>query len=292
MRTTLLALTLTFFSLSILNAQTPPDTSLLVNKKGIRILPQEGDFAIGIGANSILSYIGNMMNFSNNNSVSFTYPFSDNTIYGKYFIDNSTAIRAKSRLAFNNITKYNQVQDDINVATNPNSKVEDKYANSFTNVSLGFGIEKRKGLRRLQAVYGAELLLGVQKYSTNYTYGNAMTTTNRFPTSSYSDFTGSDRLYQRPLEESVGLSLNIGLRGFLGVEYFFSPKMSVAGEFGWGPNYEAGGKRIDKDQTTKASTSYPIQYTLIENKSEVKGTKIFSVDNDNASGQIVLLLYF
>jgi hypothetical protein len=32
-----------------------------------------------------------------------------------------------------------------------------------------------------------------------------------------------------------------GLRGFIGAEYFFMPKMSIGGEFGWGLAYVKNG---------------------------------------------------
>ena len=41
--------------------------------------------------------------------------------------------------------------------------------------------------------------------------------------------------------------MNIGLeaRAFIGVEYFFAPKMSVGAEFGWGFVFEMNGRTSD-----------------------------------------------
>ncbi|MES2681013.1 MAG: hypothetical protein V4635_14060, partial [Bacteroidota bacterium] len=59
----------------------------LTSKKGEPILPEKGDWAIGIDATPFLNYIGNFFG-TPNSAPSFTWLTNNNTIVGKYFIDN------------------------------------------------------------------------------------------------------------------------------------------------------------------------------------------------------------
>lgn len=266
------------------NAQERADSNKLINKHGIRILPQVGDFAFGISANEILNFVGNMMNNSTDNSIRFTYPNFDNTVYGKYFLTDQKAIRAKIRIGLYSITKTNSVQND-----NDNSqKVEDKLNRSATDITISAGIEKRRGFQRIQGIYGAEVTIGLSQSGYKYTYGNSMTSYNQSPTSTIDFYNRlSTQTASRTLEISQNLSFSIGFRGFIGVEYFFAPKISVTGEFGWGPQLVLNGKNVDESETW--------DWTLNqrrENKSENKGDKTFQTDNDNGTGIIALLFHF
>ncbi len=64
-------------------------------------------------------------------------------------------------------------------------------------------------------------------------------------------------------------SVGVGVEGFLGAEYFIAPKLSIGGQFAWGPTY---------------SVSNDILY-------EQKVT-VFSIDADNVSGALILAFYF
>jgi hypothetical protein len=68
--------------------------SILKSKSGKVILPQKGDYAIGIGANSIFDYIGNMLSSSGNNQLRLNL-LNNNMLYGKYFLTSQSAIRLK-----------------------------------------------------------------------------------------------------------------------------------------------------------------------------------------------------
>src|SRR5688572_19210726 len=81
----------------------------LVSKKGEPILPQAGDWALGIEANPFLDYLGNMFGkSSNNNSPSNTY-LGRQSIVGKYFVDSLTAYRVGLRIGMINSTSRNMV---------------------------------------------------------------------------------------------------------------------------------------------------------------------------------------
>ena len=65
--------------------------STVTNKFGHAILPAAGDFALGIDAVPFLKYLGNM----NNNSANIAAPSFDaytGRIYGKYFLNEKTAV--------------------------------------------------------------------------------------------------------------------------------------------------------------------------------------------------------
>ena len=56
------------------NAQTTTSpTTPLVSKKGYTILPQAGDYAIGIDAVPMLKYAGNIFNNTANNTAAFNF---------------------------------------------------------------------------------------------------------------------------------------------------------------------------------------------------------------------------
>lgn len=95
---------------------------------------------------------------------------SNNQIVGKYFLTDKTAIRAK--VGYNTLSgsMVNRVQDaeamynatlgtaeDIAAATL--LRVEDKLKYSKSNIMITAGYEMRRGYRRLQGVYGAEIEL-------------------------------------------------------------------------------------------------------------------------------------
>ena len=139
--------------------------------------------------------------------------------------------------------------------------VKDTWTRSSTGIVIGGGIEKRKGKGRLQGFYGGEALLSYQATTTDrYTYGNALT---QNPTDDQPDVNPGDATYStnwgtnnlngvfnqnagvtsaRLLNSKVGESIGLGIRGFIGAEYFFMPKMSIGGEFGWGLALQRNGK--------------------------------------------------
>jgi hypothetical protein len=95
-----LAITL-FFVGNTLFAQ-DDNSDILKNKKGEVILPEAGDYAIGVSATPFINLVGNL--FKINSAAPFTNPMSwnfvdgTNAIYGKYFLNEKTAIRAAVRL--------------------------------------------------------------------------------------------------------------------------------------------------------------------------------------------------
>lgn len=92
----------------------------LTNKNGLNILPAAGDFALGIEASPFFRYLGNAFNTSDNSAPSFQGV--DQTLYGKYFLRNNRALRAKLYLNIGSTEYKASVQDDTTVANNPLSE--------------------------------------------------------------------------------------------------------------------------------------------------------------------------
>jgi hypothetical protein len=120
---------------------------------------------------------------------------------------------------------------------------KDESGESAYNVTLGAGLQKFRGTTRLRGYYGAGVELGTGAFKTVSTDSIGTSTT---------------------VDNS---SLSFGVRGNVGVQYFFAPKMSVGAEYGWGPSYTS---------------------TKVGDASDSN----FSVGVDNAGGSIYLSLYF
>ena len=111
--------------------------------------------------------------------------------------------------------------DDQTSTANPLPKVEDSRKDAYTNVTIGAGMEMRRGNGRLQGFYGAELMFMMGSTKTTYTYGNAYDFTN-LPSQTHGTDGSSD-----VLEVKSGSTIGLGVRGFVGCEYFVAAKISI-----------------------------------------------------------------
>jgi hypothetical protein len=126
-----------------------------------------------------------------------------------------------------------------------------KTSSSF--VGLGAGIEQRRGSTRLQGYYGAMALLSYSGGKTTTDYGNPKT-------------------IGEVTESKLGSTIGVGVRGFIGVEYFVLPKISLAGEFGWGLGISSTGA----SSTTTVTAADGSTTTAEGSKSSS-----FGIDTDN-----------
>lgn len=265
-------LTLTFVLLALAgNAQQTP---VLKSKRGINILPQQGEYCLGFGTNQVFSYLGNMFNGNlNNGSPSLTFPGSNGAIFGKYMKTNDYAYRASFVFGLTN-TNFKTSTQDLSPGAAADSKVEDVNRFNSSNLNLSFGIEKRKGSTRIQGYYGLEGVLGYYSSSNKYEYGNKI---------EYFD-TGTTR----PVKIRSGSRFSIGVRAFAGVEYFIAPKVSLGAEFGYGVTYSFSRATEVTSEIYNFSQGSRLEY--ISNS----GTKSsgFNVGSDNYNGIIKMLFYF
>jgi len=243
----------------------------LTSKKGEPILPEAGDWAISVDATPFLNYAGNFFGKSAaNGAPTFNFLTGNNVIVGKYFKDEKTAYRAGINIGLNSQSATNLVNQDNYTGTPPNPKVTDKTSVTTSGFGVTAGIEKRKGKTRLQGYYGAEAGIYVGGTSQKNTYGNQYGTTAAVGTSttpnstvwgtgSTSVVSGGTASASRTTEWKSGTNFQFGVRGFLGVEYFIAPKMSLGGEFGWGIGISTTGAGQTTTEAIYSGTSSSTQ---------------------------------
>lgn len=249
----------------------------LTSKKGEAYLPVEGDWAIGVDVAPFLEYLGNAFN-GNVGNASPTFDFTDGglTVYGKWYRADDLAWRGRLRfLGVNNNTDIAFINDAVSAG----AQVEDSKTTSQFQTTLGFGMEKRKGKTRLQGFYGGEALITYGSSSEAYTYGNAAATGQNTDWNT-GNINGTARLKDR----DNGSFYYVGVRPFIGVEFFIMPKISLGGEFGY--TIAFGGSTASEEtweSATGASTT---------SKGNANGSVTFLADNDNLNGNIKLLFHF
>ena len=223
------------------------------SKRGENILPKAGEFALGIDAMPVVDYFGNLFNGTMGNSGAFNFIPTINrtalTIYGKYYLDDQVAIRGSVRLGHTNLYDREFVTKNMTIP-NPDAKVTDVMHVNATNIVLGGDYLMYRGKGRVQGYYGGGAFFNYNSRNVNYKYGNEMTA--EFTSPSYYDFTagaevaGSQRILSVHNNDNLGFSL----RGVVGVEYFFAPKISIGGEMGLGFNISKEGGFVTTETWT------------------------------------------
>lgn len=278
----LLALSVGFFCANAQETEKSENCELL-SKRGCTILPEQGDIAIGMDAAPVLQYFGNLLGGGLNPAPSFNST-DGQTIYGKYFLKENMAIRAKIKIGSGKTTTTDYIMED-SANPDPLVTVEDEMKFSWNNTMFSAGVEMRRGKGRVQGFYGGEAFFGVMHSKTEYTYANQFSADH--PLAGTHNF-GSNILAanKRVLERDNAQTIGYGARAFVGGEYFFAPNLSIGGEFGWGLTMTKTG---DSELKTEEYTGTKLQ------KEEVKvgGNKAWAVDTDNVfNGSIFLLFHF
>lgn len=262
---------------SIANAQ----TTQVTNEGGMVVTPEAGDWAIGFNASPLFSYVGNAFNGSTGNGFNSAFVNGNNAIYGKMFVDENTAYRAQVRLMTGS-TKMGSVYGGMNGDSLTNTV---KYSGSA--VVLGAGIEKRRGHNRLQGYYGGEVLITLGGTNPTETYEYAVTAdTASFNAGVLVNEYGMQSL-SRTDSRKYGATFGLGVRGFIGAEYFFLPKISIAAEYGWGLSFSTTGASETVTTTVDYATDKSEQTTVVGAKSSS-----FGIDTDNLGGTIRLMFHF
>lgn len=257
----------------------------LTSKNGTPILPEAGDWSIGFDAVPVLRTIGSVFH-SPQGSTGVDYPSNNHmTIVGKLVSDENTAYRAKLGINFGS-RSTEMPTENFTGADSAFSASETDFGSM--DITIGAGIQKWRGKGRVRGYYGAEVMVGFgggQGDSTN-TYLRALNAT---------DIGG-----QQISEYNAGGSFGLGLNGFIGVEYFFGPKMSLSAEYTWGLAMTSTGEsetsysRVENVNGTdvvvsKTSTGGSSSAFLIG----VGNTVTPNVNNSSyGSGSIVLSFYF
>ncbi len=256
------------------------------NKNGVDILPVKGEFALGFNAVPFLNLIGNA---TAGNGKFIGNMFGQNTIFGKYMLDNQTAIRANFNFNINNFNNRNFVID--NTANSPDSLVTDKISVANQTFGLSGGYEMRRGKGRVQAIFGGDLAFLYSRSKRSMTYGNAFGQINQTPTATNWTSGGSPinstSQGERMIEQMNGNTFSVGIRPFIGIEYFFAPKISIGAEFGWTLLYSitGDGEQINEYYSPSAETVYTRNIPSA-------GSNAFNANIDNLNGAVTLLFYF
>lgn len=300
----------------------------LTSKKGEPILPEAGDWSVGIDATPFLNYAGSFFGkTSNPYTPSWNFFTNNQTITVKQMKDAQNAYRATFRLGFTGNTVKNNVANRMMTAPSSSATgypaadamVENKWKHSTTNIGVSVGMEKRRGKTRLQGIYGAEVGIYIGSSKDKYTYGNnlAVNLTPTGPGQStnvgvdptddafagagnvvaglpINGITGSGRITER----KSGMTFSFGVRAFIGAEYFILPKMSLGGEFGWGLGYSmTGASKTTYESVGKTDSG---SATDVIGTTEIKGGKTskFWLDTDGnntmwgPTGSLKFNLYF
>jgi hypothetical protein len=296
----LLGFAVMFFAAAQAQEATSSEPVVLKSKKGINILPEAGEWGLGISANPFLNYAGNFLNGNTfNGSPAFNYvsnPANNVGLFGKYVIDANTAYRVRFNAGVGTqVDKAVIAQNEVTPDVNYPAFTEDFRKTSSQTILLAAGYEKRRGKSRVQGVYGGELVLGYTGAKQTYEYGNAISQdfnapiTNNFGSNILAGTTAAAS--SRVIEQKSGASYYVGARGFIGVEYFIGPKVSIGGEFGYSLAFRSASRTLvtserwdglsNSRKEVKTDVGTPANYfTFI-------GTSL-----DNLSGSVNLLFYF
>ncbi len=146
--------TLTIFTLALGLTSTFAQTELKSKKEEV-ILPEAGDWAIGIDANPFLNYVGRIGN-GGNVAPSWDFHNANQIITGKYFTDAGMAYRGSLRIGMNSATvremDLSRMKTPLSATANgfpaADVMVENTWKHSTTAIGLAGGIDKRKGKTR------------------------------------------------------------------------------------------------------------------------------------------------
>lgn len=264
--------------------QLDPDEPI-TSKRGQRILPERGDFALGFDAVPFLEYVGNIFNGTANNTVGAEFPGVDQQVFGKYFLTDEMAARGRLAVEQDRETNRNRVILDNQPIPDPDVEVTDEWIENTTDVTLGGGVEFRKGLGRVVGVFGGEVSVMYSRTKISYDYGNPITESNQAPTSTFGAVVNGR--FERIKEQVFNRALGAGITGFAGVEYFIAPKMSVGAEFTLGFEF----MKMYRGQNTIEFWD-PVSSSVQTRKSVAAGGNSMTLETGNAGGSINLMFYF
>ena len=283
----------------------------LTSKKGEAYLPAAGDWSIGIDATPFLTYMGGFLSGAGAVAPTQNFLNANQTIIGKYFKTDKMAYRGILRIGNSSQNLSNMVaKTGAAVPTYPalGETVEDTYKEKSMNIAIGGGLEWRRGSTRLQGYYGGDVLIGMSNSGRIYEYGNALSATSPV-TSGLGGNTTDWSIGGNPANLTVdtygnaarntevkdGSVFGLTLRGFGGVEYFVLPKISIAGEFGWGLSFVSAGACSTTLESVDNNSGAPV--SIGTQTTEGGKVGIFSIDTDRnltgtASGALRLNFHF
>jgi hypothetical protein len=299
----LIAMLTSMFSVAM--AQDAP----MMSKRGTAILPEAGDWSIGIDAVPFVDWAFDKTRIMSNTGISSAsgavgaqVPM---TFVGLYQVDANKAYRGRVGINFNSHKQEYNVTVNNDTVTRSEHTVIDEIKTSNMAITLGAGLQWNRGKGRLRGIYGVEAMLmfsGATK--TEYTYGNEFsrdsTQGQAVGTAVHINSTGTAEVTDntRITESETGGGFGFGIDGFVGVEYFFAPKMSFSAEYNWGIMISSSKEGTSTSETTYFPTtgSQAIAIRTTESPSLMGKTSDFGVRNGDigtsSTGNIVFHFYF
>ncbi|MEZ4923040.1 MAG: hypothetical protein R2780_07730 [Crocinitomicaceae bacterium] len=270
------------------------------NKNGVDIMPVSGEFAVGIGAtySNVPLWLGNFFGKNgSNNAILGASSYIDHpligtgaSITGKYMVSDNNALRVSVYNDGVDQTNKYEVYDDR--ANHPDSTVVDTYRYNQSSTYLSAGWEFRRGKTRLRGIYGGDAVLGWSNSHEHYGYGNNLGITNLTPTD---QFNAWNSIYGRMTQQRFGATFSVGLRAFVGVEYFIAPKMCIGTEFGWSAYMSKSGKSVaDYERFDPFVADGNGGYgAIVTHREETSlGGISFNTGLDNFNSQVYFMFYF
>ncbi len=269
----------------------------LKSKRGFEILPQAGDYGLGISATATLDFFANALFGGPTSAGAFAYPNTpsgvfntssglNNQLFLKKFVTAETAYRLRVQGVWtSNTNAFSVAKDELTPdATNP-QYVTDHVTNRQMGLLVGAGLEKRRGSHRVQGVYGAEAYIGVFNSSIKNRYGNPFSANFPQPTINSAYNNGA-----RVVKQTYGTGFSFGVRPFIGVEYFFAPKMSLGGEFGYNLGASFAGNRHTVSERWDATSESVVEVKTRDGAAH--GFVNYGLSVNNLTGAINLFFYF
>jgi hypothetical protein len=224
MKKTILTIAIAAGTLFAANAQQ------MMSKKGTPILPAAGSWGLSIAATPFMNYAGNLLNGNAFNAApTFGSAIDPVTVRGRYFMADDAAIRVDFTLGITSTTT-----ESAN-AVDPTKTDETKM--SATAFGIGAGYEMKRGKGRLIASYGPQVFIKMTPFTgVDPTFG---------PVTGKIEFTDANDAAGNYTAEG-GNTFAFGLGGFMGVEYFFAPQMSIGGQFDLNLQISSTSERTNK----------------------------------------------
>lgn len=255
----------------------------LMSKKGEAILPEAGDYALGFDAVPLF----NAIKFNDANArIAAGYP---NQYFGalvKRFSDAKTAWRFGVRLGLTNTLFKEDVSEFNNGNEDASNTVENRISSTGFDATLSIGQEFRRGNTRVQGYWGYEGLVSLRANRVDIEYGNDLG-----DLSDQNPYVGTNPSYGSNTDNYLnqsrsGVGFGIGARGFIGVEYFVAPKISINAEYGLAATFNTSG-RGEQDITTVNGGD--TNDDTIEGSSR---TNTFNLATDISQGAVRVIFHF
>ena len=281
--------------------------------------PKAGDYSVGLSANPIVNFVGNMFNGTIGQgigsvggsvlapSVSNMPYFPTVSIMGKYMLTDEIAARVNIGFMVNRVNDANYSIDDNALFLDPLSqaKVENGMRQSANGGSLSAGLEYRIGSDRVQGVFSGSLMYSFSSTSQSFTYGNGITAENQKPTinsvgsieteagvarpswgNGYVALAGMPNA--RPLEYSANGFHSIGLVGGVGIEWFLGSQLSLGAEVNLAMIYTSNPGVYAEFEGYNTLSGSVVEHTELLAPSSSQ----FTFGTQNVGGNLSLNFYF